>query len=350
MAMIRTASEDAVPLVHWVFNGEMTYMCTCRKGCDYRSFKLDIAASVVEEWNQNLVTTKDNLSDAESAFETLSELEPLCRPLLDTEVAKPGDILLLCPTKVLFKIPLHAIPLGDGTTLLDLHPVVYTHAFSVLDKCISRRQHRQDNSQTRITVIRNATGDTPAGQSSAQRIATHLSTDVFTQQQATKEQFLRCVPQSQLVHIHGHVLLDAYPLDQCMLFHQRVPLTAREVFNLDLASPHPTVVLISCGSGIERLDAGDEPLGLISGFLHAGASAVVATMWPIHDRLAGAAFSEAFYGLDGQEALDWKAGETIDLARRLQRAALSIKANKATRAPYFWAAFVLHGDWNMRVH
>ena len=348
--MMFPALEDPVLLVHWVFNGDAIYMCTCRIGCDYNVFKLDITAAIVEEWNQNLVSTNDNLSDADSALEMLSELKPLCQPLLDAEVTSPGDILLLCPTKVLFKIPLHAIPLEDGEILLDHHPIVYTHAFSILSECISRRRRQSYNLQKRTIVIGNATGDTPAGQSSAQQIATLLSTEPLIQQQATKEKFLLYAPQSQLIHVHGHAQLDAYPLDQCMLFHHHVPLKVREIFDLDLKSSYPLVVLISCGSGIERLDDGDEPLGLVSSYLHAGASAVVATMWAIHDRLAGATFSEMFYGLDDQQASDWTMGKTINVARRLQRAALSIKANEATRAPYFWAAFVLHGDWNTRLN
>jgi CHAT domain-containing protein len=339
------ATQEPTLLVHWVMNGETVYMCTCRNGNEYRIFKLEITASAVEEWHQSLVATKDNLSDAESAAEILAELRPLCQPLLDIAVAKPGDLLILCPTKVLFRVPIHAIPLEDGSTLLERHLIVYTHSFSVMNKCMSRRQCRRERSRADMTIIGNATGDTPGGEASAHEIATHQKVDCFTRQQATKQQFLDRAPQSQLVHVHGHVFLDAYPLDQSMRFHQHQSVKAREVFSLSLEASHPVVVLIGCGSGVERLDAGDEPLGLVSGFLHAGASTVVATMWPIHDQLSGAAFSKSFYGLDSEDASTWESGRTVDLAGRLQRAALSIKAREETRAPYFWAGFVLHGDW-----
>ena len=205
----------------------------------------------------------------------------------------------------------------------------------------------------------NATGDTPAGETSADQIATRLNVSSFTRQHATKGQLVDQAPKSQFIHIHGHVLADAYSLDQSILFHQRERLKAREVFSLPLAVTHPHVVLIGCGSGVERLNAGDEPLGLVSAFLHAGASGVVATMWPIHDSLAGAAFSEDFYDLNVGNATAGnttagnvtilKSGQTIDLARRLQRAALTIKAKTETSAPYFWAGFVLYGDWELRI-
>jgi CHAT domain-containing protein len=138
-----------------------------------------------------------------------------------------------------------------------------------------------------------------------------------------------------------------------MIFHGPTPLRAREVFTLNLNKHQPLVLLIGCGSGRERLGVGDEPLGFISAFLLAGAATVVATMWPIHDRLSGKAFSEGFYELDcgrrggGAVNDDGKVLRyvDVDLARRLRRAVLDIRAAPETAAPYFWAGFVLYGDW-----
>ena len=347
--LLPPALHELALLVHWVINGETLYICACRDNLDYFVYKLEITTSVIEEWYESLIAAKDDLSDAESAEETLSELEALCRPLVEEELTKPGDLMILCPTGVLSKIPIHAIPISGYSTLLERHPIIYTHSFSVLKRCLARSQHKRESSHTQITILGNATGDTPAGETSAQQIATCLNAQSLICQHATKDLFADRAPRSQLIHIHGHVLLDAYPLDQSMLFHQSELLKAREVFSFHLAASHPLVVLIGCGSGVERLGAGDEPLGLVSGFLYAGASAVVATMWPIHDKLAGAAFAEGFYGLHTTDGISMESNQTIDLARRLQRAALSIKANEETKAPYFWAGFVMHGDWRFRL-
>jgi CHAT domain-containing protein len=118
-------------------------------------------------------------------------------------------------------------------------------------------------------------------------------------------------------------------------------------------------MLIGCGSSRERIGTGDEPLGFISAFLFAGACAVLGTMWPIHDRLSGAAFSKTFYGINekitgsaedgGGEESDFRAGNAVDIARRLRKAALEIRADAATAAPYFWAGFVLYGEWKFRL-
>jgi CHAT domain-containing protein len=145
-----------------------------------------------------------------------------------------------------------------------------------------------------------------------------------------------------------------------MIFHGPTPLQAHEVFALHLSKHNPLVMLIGCGSGRERIGTGDEPLGFISAFLFAGASAVLGTMWPIHDQLPGAAFSKSFFGMNekmtrsaenrGREESDFRAGNPVDLARRWRKAALEIRANAATAAaPYFWAGFVLYGEWKFRL-
>lgn len=206
-----------------------------------------------------------------------------------------------------------------------------------------------------MSFFGNPTGDSPAGAESATILADYYDGQSFIESTATKDCFLQTIPFSDVINFHGHVITDEHPLNNAMIFHGVTPLKAREVFALDLSNHHPLVMLIGCGSGRERIDTGDEPLGFISAFLFAGASAVLATMWPIHDRLSGAAFSNIFYGIqekingssknEDREGSVFRVGNTVDLAMRLRKAVLEIRANKATAAPYFWAGFVLYGDW-----
>ena len=113
----------------------------------------------------------------------------------------------------------------------------------------------------------------------------------------------------------------------------------------------PFICLIGCGSGKERIQTGDEPLGFTSSFIYAGASAVLLTLWPIHDLDSGSIFSQLYY-----EPFSSRIGEgviaqprVVNLARSLQRAALEMRSKEDTRAPYFWAGFVLHGMWDFEL-
>jgi CHAT domain-containing protein/Tfp pilus assembly protein PilF len=96
------------------------------------------------------------------------------------------------------------------------------------------------------------------------------------------------------------------------------------------------VVLSSCRTAVGRTVAGEGALSLARGFLEAGAAGVVATLWPV-DEVATARFMERFYA-----AL---LGEGLAPAAALRRAQLELRREPRWRAPHYWAAFVLEGDW-----
>lgn len=96
------------------------------------------------------------------------------------------------------------------------------------------------------------------------------------------------------------------------------------------------VVLSACQSALGREVAGEGLVGLTRGFMHAGARRVVASLWQVSDA-ATADLMKHFY--------------TNLLQRRLPAAAALRRAQQQTASdprwapPYFWAGFVLQGDW-----
>jgi CHAT domain-containing protein len=92
-----------------------------------------------------------------------------------------------------------------------------------------------------------------------------------------------------------------------------------------------TVVLSACETGLSDNDLSDEMVGLVRGFLVAGAARVVASLWPVNDEVA-ANFMDHFYG---------------QLVRGKGPAAALQAAQTETRKTrpeaHFWAAFTLHG-------
>lgn len=335
-------TEQTVVLVHWMILGERILLCISEDSVSYTSLELNCTRSAAEEWYHGLVASKEDLSDPETADDILSEVQELVRPLIDLAAKKKDCVFVLCPTQIIFKIPVHAIPV-DGKCLLDLVPVVYTHSFAVLRRLMQQTLSGPHPDFRKFEFFASPTGDTPAGSEVVSKIVAQCGGRQHIDD-VSKEEFIESTSGASWVHFHGHVISEDHPLNQALLFHHGEKLAAREVFKMDLLNKHPVIVLIGCGSGVERLDPGDEPLGLVSGLLFAGASSVIATMWPIHDRLSGAKFSEHFYGIGCDETL--KFDESVDLARRVRSAALSIKMNISTQAPYFWAGFVLYGQWN----
>ena len=98
-------------------------------------------------------------------------------------------------------------------------------------------------------------------------------------------------------------------------------------------------VLSSCESAGGGILSGEGVQGLSSAFLSAGVPAVVATLWPVDDRVT-VAFMDRFYrGLaDGRS-----------VAASLRRAQMAVRRDPSTRHPFFWAGFVLVGDGDVRL-
>jgi CHAT domain-containing protein len=111
-------------------------------------------------------------------------------------------------------------------------------------------------------------------------------------------------------------------------------LEVHEVFGLSLNAR--LLVLSACQTGLAAgalsdVPPGDDWVGLVQGFLYAGAGNVVATLWPVAD-IATARLMERFY----QELA--KGGSETEALAQAQRAALR---DGGTAHPFFWAGFAL---------
>ena len=77
-------------------------------------------------------------------------------------------------------------------------------------------------------------------------------------------------------------------------------------------------------------------MGMTRGFMHAGASSVVASLWEVDDR-AMAELMKLFYSNMLQRGM--KTGEALRAAQN------SIRQRPEWRSPHYWAAFTLQGEY-----
>jgi CHAT domain-containing protein len=111
-------------------------------------------------------------------------------------------------------------------------------------------------------------------------------------------------------------------------------LEVHEVFGLSLNAR--LLVLSACQTGLAAgalsdVPPGDDWVGLVQGFLYAGAGNVVATLWPVAD-VATARLMERFYK-------ELAAGRPE--AEALAQAQRAASREPATTHPFFWAGFTL---------
>ena len=82
---------------------------------------------------------------------------------------------------------------------------------------------------------------------------------------------------------------------------------------------------------------GEGLLGISRGFMFAGAPRIIASLWRVPDR-ATSELMKAFY-----RGILVKGLRPADALRAAQ---LAVRGEKRWSSPYYWAAFVLQGDWN----
>jgi len=111
-------------------------------------------------------------------------------------------------------------------------------------------------------------------------------------------------------------------------------LRLHDVFNLNL--PAELVVLSACQTGLGQEVKGEGLVGLTRGFMYAGSPRVLVSLWNVSDA-ATAEMMKRFYRNMLQEGLSATAA--------LRAAKLEMQQETQWRAPYYWAAFTLQGEW-----
>jgi CHAT domain-containing protein/tetratricopeptide (TPR) repeat protein len=111
-------------------------------------------------------------------------------------------------------------------------------------------------------------------------------------------------------------------------------LRLQDIYNLRL--PAEMVVLSACSTGLGKMVKGEGLVGLTRGFMYAGSPRVVASLWRV-DEAATVELMQRFYRLMLKE------GRTPPAA--LRQAQTEMLRDKRWSLPYFWAAFLIQGDW-----
>jgi len=149
--------------------------------------------------------------------------------------------------------------------------------------------------------------------------------------------------QYRIVHFATHGLLNSERPELSGLVFSLIDregkqqdgfLRLHEIFNLQLNAD--LVVLSACESGLGKEIKGEGLIGLTRGFMYSGAPRVVASLWNVDD-FATAELMKLFY----QRML--KDGQPAGAA--LRAAQLELSGQKRWASPYYWAGFVMQGEW-----
>jgi CHAT domain-containing protein len=192
----------------------------------------------------------------------------------------PALPLAIIPYGALHGLPFHA--LFDGDQYLAQRFEMTTCPSSVLLDICQRRQRRPPASA--LVLGHSADGRLPHALAEA-RVVTHLLPGAcYLEAEATPAALAKNASEFAVVHLAAH---GEARLDNPIFSHLQLAggfLQVADVLSLPLNGA--LVTLSGCETGLPSVTRGDEVLGLSRGFLHAGASAVIHSLWQVDDVVA----------------------------------------------------------------
>lgn len=171
--------------------------------------------------------------------------------------------------------------------------------------------------------------------------------DLWLDLEASEENIeARDISKYRILHVATHGLLNAERPQFSGLVLSLIGnknedgfLRTDEVFNLRLGSP--LVMLSACETGLGKEKRGEGVMGLTRAFMYAGAPTVGVSLWSVADKSTADLMSDFYKRLLAQPS----ASPASTASASMRDAQLAMIAGKKYSAPFYWAPFVLVGDW-----
>jgi tetratricopeptide (TPR) repeat protein len=248
-------------------------------------------------------------------------------------------------------VPFGILPVGDGGTFGSEHEITYLPSITTL-KWLRRAGPAHAGAPSLAVFAAPITdGSMPAlpySNDEAEAIAALLPKDrvwLATGADATRANTLAADwGHFSIVHFATHAIVDVNrPEISGIVLSSRGQyghrqdgmLRMNDIYNLEM--PVDLVVLSGCETAAGRGMGSEGVFSLSRAFFYAGAERVLASLWPVEDR-ATAAFMPEFY-----RAL---LIDHMSPAGALRVAQQRLARDSRWSSPYYWAGFVLQGDWN----
>jgi CHAT domain-containing protein len=247
-----------------------------------------------------------------------------------------GRPLLIVPHGALHYLPFAA--LHDGKDyLLATHQLRFLPSASVQQYLRPERAAPIDQ----ILIFGNpdldrAAYDLPSAEVEANLIARMVpGSRVVTRKAASETEFKRSAGRYRFLHmaVHGEFKSES-PLQSRLVLaadgENDGSLSVAEVYGMQLNAD--LVTLSACETGLSKAMNGDDMVGLARGFLYAGSSNIIASLWSVDDEATSELMTEFYRNL--------KRGDSKQLALQMAQRSLWPRFP----APFYWAAFYLTGQ------
>ena len=170
----------------------------------------------------------------------------------------------------------------------------------------------------------------------------------YVEYNATRQNLLTVdLSRYRILHVATHGVLNAQQPDLSGLVLSLVDANKQPITGFvsladiyKLRAPE-LVVLSACYTALGQKQDGEGLIGVTRGFMYAGASGVVASLWQVDDR-ATAELMKYFYANMLQHGMG--------PAAALRDAQNKIRSQAKWSSPYYWAGFTFQGDYDLSIH
>ncbi len=323
------------------------------------SFRRDIAAGELGEKVVNYLrlVSSPSKSDENEERRQAEELYKVLIAPVESLLDRQKQVCII-PDKILSYLPFAALSSpASGKYLVENYALIHSPSSNVFIQSSEAARRKDGARPERLLSVGNphfnardfpAFRRLPAAGAEAKNIAAYYdSSNVFTDDEATRERIEREVEAADVIHLATHYVADEQsPMYSKLLLAKDAPgdannprgvLLAHEIYGLKFPRTR-LVVLSACTTAAERYYGGEGMTGLSSPFITGGVPLVVASLWPV-DSDSTAKLMTDFHRHRKQDILP-----TAEALKRAQTELLN-GSLKDYRRPYHWASFIAVGGY-----
>jgi len=275
------------------------------------------ANEYITPYEQNKKNWKNDLAAHLNDLSKILHLEEIL-----FRIPKECDRLILVPHRFLHLFPLHALSLADGTCFLDRFSKGISYAPSCQLLQITQKSKNFDLS--RLFAIQDPEQNLPFANSLVETIGHYFQEEacVIVREAATRDALNDSgnIEKMRLAHCvifsgHGEYILKI-PEQSCLKLANNTRLMMGEIFDLDL-SQCQLLILSACETGLTYPNSfSDEYIGLASGFIFAGCSNIVHSLWEVNSISTTLLIGELFKNI----LTEFSTHQRLDVASALKKA------------------------------
>lgn len=193
----------------------------------------------------------------------------------------------------------------------------------------------------RVAAFANADGSLPQSELEATQIVELFPSSIlYVGEDATETRAKEVSSDYSVLHLATHGTLDYHHLEDSWFTlapgdgGEDGRLTLGEIWGIPNLTQYRLVTLSACNTAVGGEIVEGWPVNPANAFLQVGVPSVVATLWRVDDR-ATSLFMVEFY----KNLAEHGTADALQLARSM------LASSEEWRDPYYWAPFVLLGDW-----